>query len=58
MELMDLSEIKRLRGKLGITQSELAKRAGVSQALIARIENKSVDPRYSKVVDIFSLGKV
>ena len=57
MKPMDLSEIKHLRDKLRITQSELAKRAGVSQALIARIENKSVDPRYSKVVAIFGALK-
>lgn len=44
-----------LRGKrkeLGMTQSELAERAGVSQPLIARIENGDVDPRLSTVTGI------
>ena len=39
------SEIKILRKKAGLTQKELAKRAGVSQSLIARIEAGTVDPR-------------
>jgi len=46
-QLFDLSEIKIRRKKLGITQKELAERAGVSQALIAKIESGQVDPRYS-----------
>jgi len=38
-------DIRRLRKKAGLTQAELAKRAGVSQSLIARIETGSVNPR-------------
>jgi predicted transcriptional regulator len=53
MILKDLSEIKRLRKELKITQEELAKRSGVSQALIAQIESGEVDPSYSKVNVIF-----
>jgi predicted transcriptional regulator len=44
-----------LRKRIGISQVELAKRAGVSQALIARIEAGTVDPRlstYSKIWDV------
>jgi predicted transcriptional regulator len=48
-----LSEIHRLRKKLGITQTELAKKSGVSQSLIARIEAGAVDPRYTKAAEIF-----
>lgn len=44
--------IKRLRKKLGLTQAELAERAGVSQPLIARIEAEEVDPRLSTVARI------
>ncbi|MBN2014409.1 MAG: CBS domain-containing protein [Candidatus Altiarchaeota archaeon] len=49
MRLLGLTEIKRLRKDLGITQSELAEKASVSQSLIARLEAGTVDPRYSKV---------
>lgn len=51
--IKDLSEIKRLRKELKITQEELAKRSGVSQALVARIESGGVDPSYSKIKAIF-----
>ncbi|MHA1916715.1 MAG: CBS domain-containing protein [Candidatus Ranarchaeia archaeon] len=42
-------EIKTLRLQSGLTQSELAKIANVSQSLIARLESGSVDPRISTV---------
>ena len=53
MELPSLSEIKRYRKRLGITQTELSKKAGISQSLIARVEAGNVDPRYSKIEKIF-----
>ncbi|MDY7081077.1 MAG: CBS domain-containing protein, partial [Halobacteria archaeon] len=40
------------RRELGLTQSQLAERAEVSQPLIARIENGDVDPRLSTVTRI------
>ncbi|HEV8360988.1 MAG TPA: CBS domain-containing protein [Candidatus Thermoplasmatota archaeon] len=40
-------DLKRWRLALGLTQAEVARRAGVSQPLIARIERGSVDPRLS-----------
>ena len=40
-------DIRRLRLKAGLTQKELARRAGVSQSLIARIERGTVNPRLS-----------
>ncbi len=49
---MDLSEIKRLRQKVGMSQTALAKKAGVSQAHIAKIECGKVDPRFSTVEKI------
>ncbi|MBI2145320.1 CBS domain-containing protein [Candidatus Woesearchaeota archaeon] len=43
----DLPEVKRLRKKHNLTQTALAKLAGVSQSLIAKIESGRVDPTYS-----------
>ncbi|HWG91595.1 MAG TPA: CBS domain-containing protein [Candidatus Thermoplasmatota archaeon] len=40
-------EVRAMRLRLGLTQAELARLAGVSQPLIARIEGGTVDPRYS-----------
>ena len=37
-------ELQQLRRKVGLTQSELASRAGISQSLIARIERGHVNP--------------
>lgn len=41
------SAIKQIRIDVSLTQAELARRAGVSQPLIARIENDEVNPRAS-----------
>ncbi len=57
----ELSEIKEIRKKYGLTQGQLANRAGVSQSLIAKIEAGRLDPTYSNATKIFeaidSLGK-
>lgn len=50
-------EIRKLRLKAGLTQRELAKRAGVSQSLIARIEKGDINPRLStlkKILDVIN----
>jgi predicted transcriptional regulator len=52
MDLLNLlkrpgEEIRKERKRKGLTQSLLAKKAKVSQALIARIEKQQVDPRLS-----------
>lgn len=47
MPLPTPEEIKRTRKKLGITQLELAKLAGISQAYIAKIERGKADPKLS-----------
>jgi predicted transcriptional regulator len=47
-------DLKAFRQQLGLTQSELARVAGVSQPLIARIENNTVDPRLSTLRAIVS----
>lgn len=53
MRLPELKTIKNMRKQIGINQTELAKAAGVSQSLIARLESGKVDPTYHKVKKIF-----
>jgi predicted transcriptional regulator len=61
MRIPEPSAIKNLRKQIGVNQADLAKAAGVSQSLIARIESGSVDPSYTKMKQIFialdKLGK-
>jgi len=54
MRLPPLNTIREMREKQGLTQTELAKKSGVSQSLIARLEAGTVDPRYSKVEKILA----
>lgn len=53
--LPELSEISRKRRILGISQVQLAKLAGVSQSLVAKVENGSVVPSYSNAKAIFDV---
>lgn len=50
----ELEEVKKIRKKLGLTQTELANRANVSQSLIAKIESGRIDPTYTKTKKIFT----
>lgn len=52
--MYELERIGKLRRHLGITQKQLADRAGVSQSLIAKIESGKIDPAYSKVMQIMA----
>src|SRR5687767_16022587 len=45
----EIDEVRLLRRQLGLTQQELARMAGVSQSLIAKIERGLVQPSYSNV---------
>ena len=51
--LQDLEKIKLMRQKVGLTQTQLAKLAGVSQSLITKIERGTLEPSYSIVKRIF-----
>jgi predicted transcriptional regulator len=47
MDLPSPEDLRERRNELGLTQSDLAEHADVSQPLIARIEGGDVDPRLS-----------
>ncbi|MBW2964613.1 CBS domain-containing protein [Candidatus Woesearchaeota archaeon] len=49
----DITKLKHMRKQLGLTQTEFARAASVSQSLVAKIEAGKIDPTYSKVQQIF-----
>ncbi len=51
--LPSLEEVGRKRRIAGFTQQQLARLAGVSQSLIAKLESGKIDPSYTKVKAIF-----
>jgi len=51
--LPSIEEVSKKRKILGLTQKELAKLAGVSQSLIAKLESGRIDPSYTKIKSIF-----
>src|SRR5512135_3075940 len=52
MHIPTPEEIRSRREALGMKQTELAKRAGISQSMVARIEAGNVDPRVSTLSKI------
>ena len=50
-----LEDIGKKRRQLGLKQAELAKMAGVSQSLIAKLESGKIDSSYTKVKTIFDV---
>jgi predicted transcriptional regulator len=50
-----LEEIAKKRRTLGLKQAELAKLAGVSQSLVAKLESGRIDSSYTKVKMIFDV---
>jgi len=53
IQIITADDLRRLRKRYGLTQKALALKSGVSQSLISRIENKTVDPRLSTISKIF-----
>ena len=50
--MLDITQLRLIRKKLGLTQSQFAKESGVSQSLIAKIESGRLDPSYSNALRI------
>lgn len=51
--LPSLETIGVRRRRLGLTQTQMAELAGVSQSYIAKLEAKKIEPSYTRVVAIF-----
>jgi len=51
--LPSIEEVAKKRRIAGLTQQKLARLAGVSQSLIAKLESQKIDPAYTKVKSIF-----
>ena len=52
--LPELSDIKSRRKQLGLSQSQLAEKTGVSQSAIAKIESGRLSPSYDSAKKIFA----
>jgi len=50
----DIKRLKEIRKQFGMTQAGLARKAGVSQSMIAKIEAGILDPTYSKAKQVFA----
>ncbi len=50
--ILTADDIQKLRQRRGLTQAELAKKIGVSQSYIARLERGTLDPKLSLVKQI------
>jgi predicted transcriptional regulator len=47
--MIELSQLRRIRQSLGLTQAKFAHACGVSQSLVAKIESGTLDPKFSTV---------
>ena len=50
--VFDISQLKKIRKQLNITQHQFAQQAGISQSMVAKIEAGRLDPTYSSVKKI------
>jgi predicted transcriptional regulator len=55
--ISSVEDVKKIRKKLGLTQTELARLAGVSQSLVAKLESRRIDPSYTKMNKILDVLK-
>lgn len=51
--ISDLSKIKQMRQRLGLTQAQLSHLTGISQSTITKIERGKLDPSYNIAKKIF-----
>lgn len=51
--LPDIKEIAKIRRRLGLSQKKLAKSAGISQSLLAKIERGTANPSYKAITSLF-----
>ncbi len=50
--VFDITQLKKIRKQLDMTQHKLAKEIGISQSMVAKIESGKLDPTYSYVKQI------
>jgi predicted transcriptional regulator len=53
MKFPPATDIRRIRTEMGVTQSELSARSGISQGTIAKIERGKISASYDTVVRLF-----
>lgn len=50
--VFDITQLKKIRTQVGLTQTEFAHHANISQSMVAKIESGRLDPTYSYVKKI------
>ena len=53
MKFPPISDIRKMRKTLDITQSQLSVESGISQSTISKIERESISASYATVVKLF-----
>src|SRR3989344_1403446 len=50
--VFDITQLKKIRKQLNLTQHQFAIKAGISQSMVAKIEAGKLDPTYSNIKKI------
>ncbi len=58
MQFPDLADVQRRRKLIGMTQTQFAKQAGISQSLLTKIERGIVVPNYKIAMDLFNVLEI